>query len=322
MMKNRNAPSLAIVVPCYNESESFGYCLAELSKIINNLVEKGKITSESYMLFIDDGSKDDTWEQIEKASSDSLIVRGVKLSRNKGHQIALMAGLSVVDTDVSISIDADLQDDTSCIEQMIDKYMEGNEIVYGVRNDRSTDTAFKRATANGFYKLLSMMGVNQVSNHADYRLLSKRALNSLLQYKEQNVYLRGLIPLIGFKSDKVFYSRSERIAGESKYPLKKMLALAIEGITSLSVTPLRLISALGFITCATSFVMIVWALLAKLLGNSVDGWTSVVIAIAFFGGIQLLSLGVIGEYIGKIYIESKERPKFFIEKYVGEHIND
>lgn len=251
MMKNRNAPSLAIVVPCYNESESFGYCLAELSKIINNLVEKGKITSESYMLFIDDGSKDDTWEQIEKASSDSLIVRGVKLSRNKGHQIALMAGLSVVDTDVSISIDADLQDDTSCIEQMIDKYMEGNEIVYGVRNDRSTDTAFKRATANGFYKLLSMMGVNQVSNHADYRLLSKRALNSLLQYKEQNVYLRGLIPLIGFKSDKVFYSRSERIAGESKYPLKKMLALAIEGITSLSVTPLRLISALGFITCPT-----------------------------------------------------------------------
>ncbi|MDG4947322.1 glycosyltransferase [Actinobacillus equuli subsp. haemolyticus] len=255
--------------------------------------------------------------QIENATQKFQIVRGIKLSRNKGHQIALMAGLSVVDTDISISIDADLQDDTNCIEQMVDKYMDGNEIVYGVRNNRSTDTSFKRGTAGLFYKLMSKLGVEQVENHADYRLLSKRALNALMQYKEQNVYIRGMIPLIGFKSEKVFYSRSERIAGESKYPLKKMLALAIEGITSLSVMPLRLISLLGFLTCLFSFLMIVWALYLKLLGNSIDGWTSVVIAIAFLGGIQLLSLGVIDEYIGKIYIESKQRPKFFIEKYIG-----
>ncbi|UKH25100.1 glycosyltransferase family 2 protein [Actinobacillus pleuropneumoniae] len=317
MIEERTLPSLAIVVPCYNESESFSYCLTELSNIINNLIKDKKIKSESYILFVDDGSKDDTWIQIENATLNSPIVRGIKLSRNKGHQIALMAGLSVVDTDVSISIDADLQDDTNCIEQMLNKYMEGNEIVYGVRNNRSTDTAFKRGSAGLFYKLMSTLGVEQVENHADYRLLSKKALNALIQYKEQNVYIRGMIPLIGFKSEKVFYSRSERIAGESKYPLKKMLALAIEGITSLSITPLRLISLLGFLTCFFSFLMIVWALCLKLLGNSIGGWTSVVIAIAFLGGIQLLSLGVIGEYIGKIYIESKKRPKFFIEKFLS-----
>lgn len=316
MLEERKIPSLAIVVPCYNESESFPSCLAKLSKIINDLAEKGKINKESYMLFVDDGSKDNTWQQIEEANRNCRFVHGVKLSRNKGHQVALMAGLSMVDTDISISIDADLQDDTDCIEKMIDKYMEGCEVVYGVRNDRTSDTVFKRVTANTYYRLLAMMGVNQVPNHADYRLLSKRALNALLQYKEQNLYIRGLIPLLGFQNEKVFYSRSERIAGESKYPLKKMLSLAIEGITSLSVTPLRLISILGFSTVLLSLLMILWALFAKLTGSSIDGWSSILIAISFFCGVQLLSLGVIGEYIGKIYMETKQRPKFFIESII------
>lgn len=316
---NRKQPSLAIVVPCYNESESFNYCEKALSNILNELIEVGKIAPESHILFIDDGSKDDTWAQIEYSSTNNKLVKGIKLSRNKGHQIALMAGLSVVDTDISISIDADLQDDTKCIEQMIDKYTEGAEIVYGVRNDRSSDTPFKRMTANMFYKLLSIMGVNQIENHADYRLLSKTALNCLLEYQEQNVYIRGLIPLIGFKSEKVFYSRAERIAGESKYPLKKMLALALEGVTSLSIVPLRLISVLGLLTCSISFLMILWALITKVLGYSIEGWTSILIAVALFSGVQLLSLGVIGEYVGKIYLETKKRPKFFIEKYITQH---
>ena len=217
-------PSLAIVVPCYNESEVFSYCLNALTDILKDLINKNKIKANSYVLFVDDGSKDDTWQQIEQASNVSNLVRGVKLSRNKGHQIALLAGLYSVDTDVSISIDADLQDDTNCIYEMLDKYMQGNEIVYGVRNDRTTDTAFKRGTAGLFYTLMTKLGIEQTENHADYRLLSSKALEALKQYKEQNVYLRGMIPLIGFKSDKVYYTRSERIAGESKYPLKKMLA--------------------------------------------------------------------------------------------------
>lgn len=312
---NKNIiPSLTIVVPCYNESEVFSFCLTELTIILNDLISKNKISSDSCLLFVDDGSKDDTWKQIELSAESSTLVKGIKLSRNKGHQIALMAGLSVVNTDICISIDADLQDDTNCIYQMVDKYLEGVDIVYGVRNDRSTDTSFKRGTAGLFYKLMSKLGVEQVENHADYRLLSKRALNALLQYKEQNVYIRGMVPLIGFKSEQVFYSRSERIAGESKYPLKKMLALALEGITSLTITPLRLISIVGFLTCGITALAGFYVLIDKLLGNTVEGWTSLMIAIFFLGGVQMLSLGVIGEYVGKIYIESKNRPKIFIEK--------
>lgn len=312
---NKNIiPSLTIVVPCYNESEVFSFCLTELTIILNDLISKNKISSDSCLLFVDDGSKDDTWKQIELSAESSTLVKGIKLSRNKGHQIALMAGLSVVNTDICISIDADLQDDTNCIYQMVDKYLEGVDIVYGVRNDRSTDTSFKRGTAGLFYKLMSKLGVEQVENHAHYRLLSKRALNALLQYKEQNVYIRGMVPLIGFKSEQVFYSRSERIAGESKYPLKKMLALALEGITSLTITPLRLISIVGFLTCGITALAGFYVLIDKLLGNTVEGWTSLMIAIFFLGGVQMLSLGVIGEYVGKIYIESKNRPKFFIEK--------
>lgn len=314
IMNKNIIPSLTIVVPCYNESEVFSFCLTELTIILNDLISKNKISSDSCLLFVDDGSKDDTWKQIELSAESSTLVKGIKLSRNKGHQIALMAGLSVVNTDICISIDADLQDDTNCIYQMVDKYLEGVDIVYGVRNDRSTDTSFKRGTAGLFYKLMSKLGVEQVENHADYRLLSKRALNTLLQYKEQNVYIRGMVPLIGFKSEQVFYSRSERIAGESKYPLKKMLALALEGITSLTITPLRLISIVGFLTCGITALAGFYVLIDKLLGNTVEGWTSLMIAIFFLGGVQMLSLGVIGEYVGKIYIESKNRPKFFIEK--------
>jgi glycosyltransferase, family 2 len=311
-------PSLAIVVPCYNESEVFSYCLNALTDILKDLINKNKIKANSYVLFIDDGSKDDTWQQIGQACDTSNLVRGLKLSRNKGHQIALLAGLYSVDTDVSISIDADLQDDTNCIYEMLDKYMQGNEIVYGVRNDRTTDTIFKRGTAGLFYTLMTKLGVEQTENHADYRLLSSRALDALKQYKEQNIYLRGMIPLIGFKSDKVYYTRNERIAGESKYPLKKMLALALEGITSLSITPLRLISVIGFLTCLLSALAGAYVLVDKLLGNTVEGWTSLMIAIFFLGGVQMLSLGVIGEYVGKIYIESKNRPKFFVEKRISD----
>ncbi|CAI3924170.1 Glycosyltransferase involved in cell wall bisynthesis (WcaA) (PDB:5MLZ) [Commensalibacter communis] len=310
----RTVPSLTIVVPCYNEAEVFIYCVDALNKIVTDLVLRKKIEKNSRILFVDDGSKDNTWLQITEAAKKLDYVQGLKLSRNRGHQTALIAGLSVVDTDVCISIDADLQDDIKCIEQMIDKYMLGNDIVYGVRNDRSKDSFFKRNTANIFYGSMSAMGVNQIENHADYRLLSKRALAALLEFKEQNLYIRGLIPLLGFNSDKVFYTREERVAGESKYPLKKMLGLAIEGVTSLTVTPLRLICALGFLTCFFSFLAIIYILVAKFTGQVIEGWTSVIISIFFLSGVQLLSLGVIGEYVGKIYLETKQRPKFFIDE--------
>lgn len=314
-LKMRDAiPSLTIVVPCYNEAEAFIYCVDALKNILIDLISKQKIQENSHILFVDDGSKDNTWSQIKQAAGQSSYVQGLKLSRNRGHQTALIAGLSAVEADVCVSIDADLQDDTKCIEQMIDKYMQGNDIVYGVRNDRSTDSFFKRNTANIFYGSMSAMCVNQVENHADYRLLSKRALAALLEFKEQNLYIRGLVPLLGFYSDKVFYTREERIAGESKYPLKKMLALAIEGVTSLTVTPLRLICGMGFLTCFLSFLAIIYILIAKFSGHAVEGWTSVIISIFFLSGVQLLSLGVIGEYIGKIYMETKQRPKFFIDE--------
>jgi glycosyltransferase involved in cell wall biosynthesis len=317
--QRQEVPSLAIVVPCYNEAEAFSYCVSELTQIISGLIRDGKIKANSYILLVDDGSQDNTWQQIRHVANTDALVRGLKLSRNRGHQIALIAGLSHVDTDVSISIDADLQDDTRCIAQMVEKYMLGNDIVYGVRNNRSSDSIFKRNTANGFYWLMEVMGVRQVVNHADYRLLSKRALDSLLAFKEQNLYIRGMIPQLGFTSDKIFYTRNERVAGESKYPLRKMLELALEGITSLTVAPLRMISALGFITCLIALVSTIYALVEKFLGNVMDGWTSVVISIFFLGGVQLLCLGVIGEYVGKIYMETKERPKFFIEEIARKH---
>jgi glycosyltransferase involved in cell wall biosynthesis len=307
-------PSLAIVVPCYNEKSAFPYCLDGLTKVLSSLISKGKISDNSYIFFVDDGSKDNTWEQIKAASIKSSSVRGLKLSRNRGHQIALMAGLSNTDTDITVSIDADLQDDIGCIETMVDKYSEGFEIVYGVRNNRDSDSAFKRTTANKFYSLMAKLGVNQVPNHADFRLLSRTALDALNKFKEQNIYLRGMIPLLGYKSTKVYYCREERVAGESKYPLKKMVSLALEGITSLTITPLRMIAVAGIVTCLLSSIAAIYAVIDKIQGNTVAGWTSVMIAIFFLGGVQMLSLGIIGEYIGKIYMESKNRPKFFIEE--------
>ena len=280
------------------------------------LIASSMLSLDSKIIFVDDGSKDNTWELISLACQNSNMINGVKLSRNKGHQIALMAGLSVVDTDISISIDADLQDDIKCIPQMIEQYKNGFDIVYGVRNDRSSDSTFKRFTANAFYKLMTKLGVEQVENHADFRLLSRRALSALLKYQEQNLYIRGIIPQLGYKSTKVYYSRSERLAGESKYPIKKMLSLALDGVTSLSITPLRLVTFLGFGISLISFLMILYSLGSYFFGETVSGWASVIIALSFLGGVQMLCLGVIGEYIGKIYLESKKRPKFFIEKVI------
>lgn len=310
-----NAPVLSIVVPCYNEQEVFNTCLSELSSRLEEMIENNKISRTSDIIFVDDGSKDDTWKLIEKASIYSHHVKGVKLSRNKGHQIALMAGLSsCAKSDITVSIDADLQDDTSVIEKMVDSYHSGNDIVYGVRNDRTSDSLFKKITAEAFYKVMTKLGINQVENHADFRLLSRRALDSLLQYKEQNLYIRGLIPLIGYPSDKVYYSRHERVAGESKYPLRKMLTLALEGITSFSITPLRIVTVLGFIISIFSTIGVFYTLTQYFLGHTVSGWASMTLGILFIGGVQMLCLGIIGEYVGKIYMETKERPKFFIEK--------
>lgn len=314
------APVLSIVVPCYNEQEVFTLCLNELSSVLNDMVDKCKIDVNSHIVFVDDGSKDLTWSLIKEESNKKSKVKGVKLSRNKGHQTALMAGLSsCINSDITVSIDADLQDDTSVIEKMVDSYLSGHDIVYGVRNDRASDSFFKKFTAETFYKVMTKLGVSQVENHADFRLLSKRALDALLQYREQNLYIRGLIPLIGFPSEKVYYSRSERAAGESKYPLRKMLALALEGITSFSVTPLRMVTAMGFVISALSSLGIVYTLIQYFIGHTVSGWASVILAVLFIGGVQMLCLGVIGEYIGKIYMESKGRPKYFIdEKSWGE----
>ncbi|MCP1242155.1 glycosyltransferase [Acetobacter lambici] len=311
-----NIPSLTIVVPCYNEEEVFSFCLSELKSLLENSIQAKKISAQSHILFVDDGSRDGTWSLIEQAAQADNLVHGVKLSRNRGHQIALMAGLSCVDTDICVSIDADLQDDIGCIPQMVEKYMEGNEIVYGVRADRSSDSFFKRWTANSFYKLMETMGIQQVANHADFRLLSRRALHSLLQFEEQNIYLRGMVPLLGYKTAQVFYARKERLAGESKYPFYKMLSLAIEGITSLTIKPLRFISILGAVTCFFSIIISILVIIQRFNGYVFPGWASVEISIFFLGGVQLLCLGVIGEYIGKIYMETKHRPKFFIQEKI------
>lgn len=319
MNSNKYLPILSVVVPCYNESKAFLLCKSELQEVIEVLIAKGKISHESHLLFVDDGSSDDTWEQIMSASTSSLLVKGVKLSRNKGHQIALKAGLQYTKADITISIDADLQDDTRAIESMIDKYHEGYDIVYGVRENRSSDTFFKRNTAHLFYKVMSLLGVNQIEQHADYRLLSRKALNAFLKYNEKNLYIRGIIPMIGFKSCHVYYNRKERVAGESKYPLKKMLSLAFDGITSLSIKPLRLISFLGLVVSVIAFFIGLIAIIQKLLGHTIDGWASVMVGLFFMGGVQLLSIGVLGEYIGRIYVEVKNRPSFFIEKTTDIH---
>lgn len=308
---------LGIVVPCYNEEEVFPETIKRLLGLLERLSSIGLVTSDSAIYFVDDGSKDRTWQLVEEAALSDACVHGIKLSRNQGHQNALIAGLFGAQGDALVSIDADLQDDVNVIEEMIRKHLEGFEIVYGVRKSRNTDTFFKKNTAQVYYKLLSRMGVDIVHNHADYRLMGRRALNALESYSEVNLFLRGIVPLLGFRTTTAFYDRSERFAGESKYPLKKMLALAMDGITSFSVVPLRMISLLGFLVSLFSIVMVGWVVYGKIFTNSaIPGWASSVIPVYILGGIQLLSIGVLGEYIAKIYLETKRRPRFLIEKVI------
>jgi glycosyltransferase involved in cell wall biosynthesis len=309
---------LTMVLPSYNEEAVLQETTKRLLVIFEDLIKKEKIDNSSRICFVDDGSKDKTWNIIEQLSQDNLHVSGIKLSRNRGHQNALLAGLFSVEGDIVISIDADLQDDINIIEQMIDSYSSGNDIVYAVRKERTTDTAFKRATAEGFYKLMHLMGVDIVYNHADYRLMSRRAIEHLKEFEEVNLFLRAMVPLVGFQSGKVYYDRAERFAGESKYPLKKMLSFAWDGITSFSVIPLRLITAAGFLIFIATIIMSLWVLGVKLFSQeAVPGWASTVLPIYFIGGIQVFSLGIVGEYIGKIYMETKKRPRFIIEKIVS-----
>lgn len=309
---------LCIVIPCYNEQEVLPTTSSQLITLMQMLIEKGKIASTSCIYFVDDGSKDRTWEIIETLCAQNSLFKGIKLSRNRGHQNALLAGLFMAKGDAIVSIDADLQDDLVAIEKMVDAYHNGFEIVYGVRSKRETDTFFKRLSAEGFYSFMQLMGVDIVHNHADYRLLSQRVLEHLKAFNETNLFLRGMIPMLGFSSTTVYYERAERFAGESKYPLKKMLSFAWDGITSLSVVPLRLITALGLIIFFIASLMSVWVIFIKLFTNqAVSGWASTVLPIYFIGGIQLLSIGIVGEYIGKIYLETKSRPRFIIEKTIG-----
>ena len=308
---------LNIVVPCYNEEAVLHETTKQLSQLVDDLIAKGKIQSCG-IIYVDDGSHDATWTLIEELQKSSTYVHGLKLAHNVGHQFALWAGLEYAAerADAIISIDADLQDDIAVIEQMIDAYKDGCEVVYGVRKERKTDTVFKRWTALGFYSLMQKMGVNIVYNHADFRLTSQRATQELMRYPERNMFIRGMVRLLGFKTAEVYYDRKERFAGESKYPLTKMLNFAVDGITSFSIQPLRMIATIGFIVTVLSFVAAVYALVSYLCGSVVAGWTSMLISIWFIGGAILLSLGIIGEYIGKIYKEVKRRPRYHIEKTI------
>lgn len=307
---------LTIVVPCFNEEEVLPETLKELRKILINLVNINKVDEKSKILFVNDGSVDRTWDLISKYTDEYVNVTGIKFSRNYGHQNALLAGMStaVSYSDMIITIDADLQDDVQAIPKMVDKYLEGYDVVYGVRNNRETDTFFKRRTALAFYSLMEKLGVKLVPDSADYRLLSKRATEGLLRFKERNLFLRGMVPLVGYKSTKVFYARKERFAGKSKYPLKKMIHFALDGITSFSIAPIHLILYVGLITVLVSIACMIYSLVQRGTGHVVTGWTSLMLSIWFLGGVQLVSISVIGEYIGKIFSEVKHRPRFTIEE--------
>jgi len=309
------AEIMYIVIPCYNEEEMLPITAKALMKKMDGLKEEGRISPESKVMFVDDGSKDKTWQIIDQLHMLSPMFTGVKLSRNKGHQNALLAGLMTAKNyaDIIVSMDADLQDDIDAIDGFLDKRAEGCDIVYGVRSSRETDTAFKRNTAQMYYKILAKLGVEITYNHAGYRLMSRRAVEALESFKEVNLFLRGLVPMVGFKSDIVTYKRNERVAGESKYPLKKMLAFAIEGITSLSVKPIRLITWLGVTMFLVSIIMLIYFLITWGGGDTVRGWASTITSVWAIGGLQLLAIGIIGEYIGKIYLETKARPKYIIE---------
>ncbi len=313
---NCRFPSLYIIIPCYNEEEVLPITAPMFLEKLAKLIGAGKISDESRIMFVNDGSKDSTWDIIcELAKSDSHYI-GISQSRNRGHQNAVLAGLMEAkdNCDITISIDCDGQDDINAMDEMVNAYLGGCEVVYGVRSKRETDTFFKRFTAEGFYKLMNWMGAEVVFNHADYRLISNRVLQEFANFREVNIFLRGMIPLVGFKSTSVYYERAERIAGGSHYPLKKMLALAFDGITSLSIKPMRMISSLGMFFAFFSFIGIIWAIVKALIGGTVSGWSSTICIVCFMGGIQLLCLGVIGEYIGKIYLETKHRPRYIISE--------
>jgi glycosyltransferase involved in cell wall biosynthesis len=309
---------LSLVVPCYNEEAALPETARRLQVLLEDLITRGRVSADSGIWLVDDGSRDTTWSIIESLSNTSPRFRGVKLSRNRGHQFALLAGLLTADGDATISLDADLQDDLGVIEQMLTAYEQGNEIVYGVRYKRDKDTWFKRRTAESYYGLLGALGVSIVPNHADYRLMGRAALTALEEYREVNLFLRGIVPQLGFRSTQVYYERQERIAGETKYPLHKMLALAADGITSFSSVPLRLIAGLGATVFLLSAAVAVWILFVRLFtARAVPGWASTTLPIYALGGVQLLSLGVVGEYVAKVYMETKRRPRFLIEKIVG-----
>ena len=315
-------PILYIVIPCYNEEDVLPITGPIFEDKIKELVQKEKVSDKSRVLFVNVGSKDRTWEIIQKMAKESVYFMGISQSRNRGHQNAVLAGLMEAKSmcDITISIDCDGQDDINAINEMVNAYLDGCEIVYGVRNKRDTDTFFKRFTAEGFYKLLNWMGAEVVFNHADYRLISGRVLDELEKFKEVNIFLRGMVPLVGFKSTSVYYERYERVAGESHYPLKKMLALAFDGITSLSIKPIRMITGLGMAIALMSFIGVIWSVAVYLMGDSVSGWASMTSLICFIGGVQLICLGILGEYIGKIYLETKARPRYIISErtYVNE----
>ena len=309
-----------IVLPCYNEEEVLSETSTRLLRLLDMMLEENLVSDESRIVFVDDGSKDSTWSIIKELSEKNKYVNGIKLAKNVGHQNALFAGLMTVkaSADCVISIDADLQDDINVIRDFVLKFREGFDIVYGVRSKRKTDSFFKRNTALFFYKLMKTMGVNIIFNHADYRLMSRRSLEALSEFSEVNLFLRGIVPLVGYTSTNVYYERHERFAGKSKYPLNKMLAFAVEGITSFSITPIRIVTVIGFLFSLISVFVALYGLLSNIFGYTVSGWTSLIVSIWLIGGIQLLALGLIGEYIGKIYKEVKRRPRFIIE----EHIND
>lgn len=318
-------PKLIIVIPCYNEQEVLPVTAPMFLDKLNSLIAADKIAPDSRIMFVNDGSKDKTWDIISDLAKQDEHYIGICQSRNRGHQNAVLAGLMEAKDicDITISIDCDGQDDINAMDKMVDEYLSGCEIVYGVRSSRKKDSFFKRTTAQGFYKLLNAMGAEVVYNHADYRLVSSRVLQEFANFKEVNLFLRGMFPLVGFKSTSVYYERSERLAGKSHYPLSKMLNLAFDGITSLSIKPIKLIFALGMIIATLSFVGVVWAIVEALLGNTASGWASTICILCFFSGIQLISIGVIGQYIGKIYMEVKQRPRYIIsERTYGKQEND
>ena len=316
MRENR----LFCVIPCYNEQEVLPETSKRIRVKMQQLVSEGKISADSRVVFVNDGSKDETWNIISQLHQTDPLFQVINLSRNRGHQNALIAGLMTVRQicDMAISMDADLQDDINAMDEMVDKYLGGIDIVYGVRSSRAKDTFFKKFTAESFYKMMNALGANTVYNHADYRLMSRRALEGLSEFHEVNLFLRGMVPMVGYSSDVVYYERAERFAGESKYPLKKMLQFATEGITSLSTKPIRMITGLGFFIFLVSIIVLIYCLIRYANGNTIQGWTTTVLSVWAIGGLIMISLGIIGEYIGKIYLESKNRPRFIIESYLGD----